>query len=537
VRWQRETSTADLLVEAGIPLATTGLVVSLVFFLIDLSAEFHSLPSGSMKYVFFLYIFGVVLINRVCAMYKGYGTGRGYALAMACTMLLFVAVSGGGLALLAIVIVVWVVADRVTQSCSFENDATADAGTGIVDSTFRFWKRRRDAEEPAAEEKKTVKKDVSPFRKKHPGRAVFYFAFLALPMFAAGQHMVPDVSPQIGAALMGYTIAYISSSLLLLMFTSYSGLRRYLNSRRTNMPGHIGMFWLVTGTLTVIAAITVARGMPMPMPAASSPATVRHLGDQARFMSRGPKMGLQDAAKPDSSGTDEQWQAGKEHDEPGPLKGRQRAARSSGPQKEPFAQRIIGGLQDWFLRHDRITQALIAVTIVFFAIVAIPLVLTAISRILGGTGRIAKSLFGWAPHTIRRVLQALGLIRAPKIRIKTSTFKLPSRRRARHGRKAVQTRATMFPNPFANNRATSMSLAELIDYSYQALVARAGDIGVPRSHDQTEYEFLADYAQRDPGMHDTARTLTEMHLFSEFSMGDPPKDWLGWLQQFWNRLA
>jgi len=555
VKWRQETSTADLVVEVGIPVATMALVGSLTFFLLELRGLFYPEGIATLRFVFFCYIVGVVLINRLSAMFTGQGSAFPYSLAMAITMFLFVLVftsmygyiagtandMTGGMPLLTnllIVAVVWVVADRVTKSCSIETDASADAGVGMVDSALRPWVVKEKVEEQ--EKQDEVQKDVSPFRKKHPGRAVFYFAFLAIPMFAVGQNMIPKASPDAISALFRHTVVYIASSLLLLMFTSYASLRRYFNLRETNVPGHVGGFWIIAGALIVFAAIALARGMPMPVPFVGTPESVQVAGDGYRFASRGPKVGLQDPASPDSGG-----RAREERLKPGDKAAGQKTAADSsrsqvnrrvdrGSGREPFFQRMIASIRQWFLGYPRLTQALIAVSCVVLGVIIVPLILAGIAGLFGGGRRVLKSLFGWAPRVLRRVLEALGILRAPRFAFKMPRLALSRRKRARLGRLAT---AARYPDPFMNKTADTMSLSKLIDYSYRALVARGRDMGISPSLDQTEYEFLRFYGERRPETFSIARTLTEMYLFNEFSESDPPDQWRPWLQEFWQRIA
>jgi len=531
------------------------LVGSLTFFLLELRGQFYPEGIGWLRFVFFCYIVGVVLINRLYAGFGGQGSAAPYSLAMAGAMFLFVLVYTsmhgyivgtaddmvGGMPLLTnllIVAVVWIVADRVTKSCSFETDATADLGVGMVDSALRPWAVKADIEKKEASEQD--QKDVSPFRRKHPGRAVFYFAFLAIPMFAIGQNMIPEASPEVVRSLFNHTIVYIASSLLLLMFTSYSGLRHYFNSRRTNMPGHVGAFWIVIGTLVAAAAIAVARVMPMPVPLLSAPEPVETAGTVARFTSQGPKWGPQESAVPDTAGKarEERLKAGEKAGE------NRRAvssrdtqvqrAKSTGQQRDPFVLRALDNMIRLFKTFPRLGQALIAFSGVALGVIVVPLILTAIAGLLGATNRALKGLFGWAPRIFNRFMQALGLARLPELKLKLPRFALPTRKRSPQ---TVQTVTARFPNPFLNHTADSMPMPKLVDYSYQALLARGRDLGILLRDDQTEYEFLRQYSRSRPDMRQAARTLTEMHLLNEFSTAEPPEQWRTWLKEFWNQFT
>ncbi|MCD6288635.1 MAG: DUF4129 domain-containing protein [Candidatus Hydrogenedentes bacterium] len=523
MRWQRETSTADLLVEFCIPLATTALVVSVVFYMIDMVSGYHSMSDGMLRYVFFLYVFGVVHINRVAAIFKGYGTGRKYGLAMGIVMMLFVMVANGGWVLQGIVAIVWIIADRLTQSCSFENDQIADAGEGMVHATFAHWRRQQ------AEKKKTVKTDVSPYtgKKKHPGRAVAYFAFLALPMFVAGRYLRHDIPPEVERRLMVYTIAYIASSLILMMLTSYSGLRRYFHSRRTNIPGHIGMFWLVTGTAIVGLAIAAARIMPMPEPATETARHGKLLGTPAVIRSVGPKVGIQESANPNGA-RDEQFK----ESETGPR--RIPNGNKRGGEQPVSGKDVLNLLVKKMASGSNLANALIAVAAIMVGIVLIPLLFAG----LIGAVRVTKNRFGsfirWCPRMLRRMMEVLGLVRVPKVFMPRREKR---RRKTEPVRPVVNIAAGQYPDPFANNRAAAMTPDELVEYTYSALVARGQDLGIRRELGQTEYEFLKEYANLRPDMIDAARTLTEMHLYTEFSPGTAPSDWRPWLQQFWTQLV
>ena len=85
---------------------------------------------------------------------------------------------------------------------------------------------------------------LEPDRRPHaPGKWVIYFSLAALPLFGLGQWFIPVTN--LGSRRFAFWMMaiYVASGLLLLLNTSFLGLRRYLRQRRLEMPLDMATTW------------------------------------------------------------------------------------------------------------------------------------------------------------------------------------------------------------------------------------------------------------------------------------------------------
>jgi hypothetical protein len=95
---------------------------------------------------------------------------------------------------------------------------------------------------------------------------VIYFSLAALPLFGIGQWFIPVSN--LGSRRFAFWMMaiYVASALLLLLNTSFLGLRRYLRQRRLEMPLDMAATWLTVGTVMVVALLLLVYILPSPSP-------------------------------------------------------------------------------------------------------------------------------------------------------------------------------------------------------------------------------------------------------------------------------
>jgi hypothetical protein len=104
-------------------------------------------------------------------------------------------------------------------------------------------------------------------RKKRPhtpGTRVLYFALAALPLFALGQSLIPSEDSARRSATFFQMAVYIASALGLLVTTSLMGLRKYLEERGASISPVQTISWLVLGGGLILLFLVVGGLMPRP---------------------------------------------------------------------------------------------------------------------------------------------------------------------------------------------------------------------------------------------------------------------------------
>ncbi|HEY2840092.1 MAG TPA: DUF4129 domain-containing protein [Pirellulales bacterium] len=96
-----------------------------------------------------------------------------------------------------------------------------------------------------------------------PGIWVIYCSLVALPIFGFGQWFMDRESRDYGFRLM---FRYVAAAMLLLLTTSFLGLRRYLRQRKLEMPMKMAGVWLGSGAAMVAAILLLAMLIPRPNP-------------------------------------------------------------------------------------------------------------------------------------------------------------------------------------------------------------------------------------------------------------------------------
>ena len=302
----------DNLIDFFTPLMIFIMMYSVVSFLLDVRFIFSEEEHTSLRLVAFFLIVGVVALNRLIAR-DGADESILYALALAGVAGMYTLATStvytGSIARgfmdgpfmavffnTAVLAFIWWITNRLTHECCVDENETA-GDVGILTGTLRNFKKDSTEKAPASTyEKKTLsekllvprKSDntrwdvetvvaVDPsewedphkvareekvyeapskrLAKRHPGISIFYFAILAMAIFAIGLPVLRagDVYYELRGHL--YVGAYTTAALFLLLLTSLGGLRQYFRSRDVYFPTMIGVFWLSLGSVMVFAVL------------------------------------------------------------------------------------------------------------------------------------------------------------------------------------------------------------------------------------------------------------------------------------------
>jgi hypothetical protein len=320
---------ADYLVVAIAPALIMLLVGSLVFFLIELlhQGEFRL----RLMFVMAMFVLGAVCIARI-SMVEGQAYASMYAaplgvlvgIAVARFVPINPAISWGLMAL------VWWATHKLVWDSTLIDDTRDASGAGLLQQMGidPDAPPAADSASPAAASPATpnsaapeattnaeaalaawweswVKPDTRPHT---PGVWVVYFSLAALPLFGIGGLFLPAGDLETKRRCFWLLVIYVASGLLLLLATSFLGLRKYLRQRRLEMPLEMAASWVGVGVALVAATLVVASLLPRPSPEYS----LAHLVDlesldlQASRLAFGPEGAKEDPNQPSSSAADRQ---------------------------------------------------------------------------------------------------------------------------------------------------------------------------------------------------------------------------------------
>jgi hypothetical protein len=279
------------------PMLIIGLVVSLVYFLIEVFYRTGGEWKGRLQWIFFFFVAGAVLVARITMNRDIAGRAKVYgpvlALATYLGMQIYVEYpEAAGLRemsffinLVLIGIVYWC-AYRITWDCThLDEDAEANA-QGLLQAAGL----EKGQSEPGAlatgaavppvadapgsdggAKKLTWWERYQRYReqrdkKRTLGVWVVYFSLAALPIFGLGQSLIPLTAPERRQFAFWLILAYCACGLGLLLTTCFLGLRRYLRQRQLQMPAAMTGAWLTGGGGLVLVLLVLGMFLPRPYP-------------------------------------------------------------------------------------------------------------------------------------------------------------------------------------------------------------------------------------------------------------------------------
>lgn len=576
-------SLSDYAVDALIPIMIFTMMLSVTWFLLDIRFVYTERLDLNMRAFAFFFVLGVVALNRLKAE-RGLADSAVYIGGLAIAVGVFTVLSqlkGGGVAggylpnmllslcfNISVVVILWKVTDRLTRDCCVDTSSRY-GDEGILRSRWRRPKTpppvpEHDGEAP------TATPQVKRPPRKHPAHALFYLALPILAMLAAGQRILPQGGSFLESAGSVYVGTYTASMLMLLLLSSYRGLRVYCQRRNITFPTSIAAFWLGLGTIMVALVFFIGLWGPVP----TTPERAQHLtrsysttgatasdrwdyhdheregeGTQSRpeeganpgegsdggagagqedpKAPEGPHSGNEDhpqgqggeqGSQEDQGGQEQQGgqDTGQEQGEQRTGETPQGAESTAGgnPPKPPAAEIPMNELMNTIPALKWLGYGVLAIVGLF----VLYLMLQAAAHFFGKAshrGGRFRTLFQRLAHLFRR------LTYVPK--------RKPRRARVRIDRD-IATCA-----PYQNPLNGPLSLRAKIQYSYDALCALAYDLGVPREEDQTPFEFLDALPEPIAEIEAEAHTLTHLYVAGTYSALTLPDTVLEDLRAFWIR--
>ena len=260
------------------PIFIIGMIGSLVYFIIIVCYEGPF--TARLMWILGLYTVAAVLIARI-AIEQSRQLAFLYMFALGAATLFvaprFMTISGPMAAfsfpiLLGLLVLVAVLADRITFDCTSMNEQEQSTGVGLLQSLGLVQSERGESTANAQvksvpEAEDATKADVatakkSSRRKHNPGVWVLYFALFALPLFGLGQLVITNPLDRRWAFT--YLFVYLLSSLFLLVLISLLSLRKYLRERGVPMETAFAIRWLAIGMTSVFVVLFLLSMLPIP---------------------------------------------------------------------------------------------------------------------------------------------------------------------------------------------------------------------------------------------------------------------------------
>jgi hypothetical protein len=265
----------DFFLAAIAPVFIIGMIGSLVYFIIMVCYEGPFIVR--LMWILGLYTVAAVLIARI-AIEQSRQLAFAYMFALGGATLFvapqFLTVTGP-LAflsfpiLLGLLVLVAVLADRITFDCTSMNEQVQSTGVGLLQSLGLVQSERKQVEPktvvklPSDQAPMDSKRKTSSSKRKHnPGVWVLYFALLALPMFGLGQLAIQNPLDRRWAFT--FLFFYLLSSMFLLVLISLLSLRKYLRERGVPMETSFAVRWLAIGMTSVFLVLFVLSLLPLP---------------------------------------------------------------------------------------------------------------------------------------------------------------------------------------------------------------------------------------------------------------------------------
>jgi hypothetical protein len=517
----------DWIIDAVTPCLIFTMVLPVLLFLLDVRFVYTAVHDGNMRWVVICFLVAIVGINRIAAR-DGGGESYIYGALLAVVMGLYTvgtttvwdvgSVSRefmnhtpwlATLFNMALVGVIWWVVNRLTHECCVDENSVA-GDLGMFAGTARRFQQsmqkggapkklkmrtispleeiqapmfdldpidptetRKAPEENAA---RTRKDAVKRLPKRHPGISIFYFFVPVFAIFTWGLGVIQHHGEYRIVWGWIYLFAYITSSLLLLMFSSLGGLREYYRSKKIAMPRGVAWFWMALGCVMVAMVLVGAMRMPLP----SLPPIV-HV-DEHVIDPYGDRSG-------------------------------------SFQLKEVDADPVALFEQSVFL--ERLSLFVLFVFAVFLLYALLKAALAGIAALGRHRHRFPPFVgrfFAFLEKTLSRL---------------TSLPTLPKRRRRVRVQRDIAT-SVRYQNPMGfPERVQTMSVGDQVEYAYEALCALALDLGVPRDPHQTPYEFIDAFPEPLHTLRPEAENLTRLYLIAAYSTMKLEDRVLDQLRAFW----
>jgi uncharacterized membrane protein YgcG len=583
-------SLSDWAVDALIPLMIFCMMFSVTLFLLSIRFVFTENLDINMRFFAFFFVMGIVALNRVKAE-RGAGGAAGYmgGLIIAVGVFTIAAeVRGGGIAggylgnviislcfNICVVVILWRITDRLTRDCCV--DATSRyAEEGILRSSWS--KEKTPPPLPNAEDKNEpedpLKAAASRPPRRHPAHSLFYLALPIMALLALGQRILPQGGSFLESAGSFYVGIYTAAMLMLLLLSSYRGLRVYCHAKKITFPTHIAAFWLGLGTFMVVLVLVLGLWGPVPVSPEAGQQLARTYGAGGRSVS--DQWDYQEHQRNDASGDstpsegengqpgEGDGEGGSEHDPDaaeGPHEGGEQGADGEGSSGGESGEDSKGGQHgesggseggesedtgqqeedsssqgensesqsntpprtqvpmNQMMSEFPALKWLGYGALVIVGLFVLYMLFQAAAHFFGNAAR-RRSRFAGLFERLERLFRRMTYV--PKRKPRGAKMRIDH---------DIATCAR-FQNPVDG----PLPLREKIQYSYDALCALAYDLGVPREEDQTPFEFLEQLPEPIIDIKKEAHVLTHLFVASSYSTLTIPESVLDDLRAFWRRF-
>lgn len=510
-----------------VPLVAWGMICTLVSHLIDLRSLFLAGGEARLRFAVFAFAGGVILIQRL-TIEQGNETAGTYKWALGFVMGLFnawfsasqpadfhpiIVFIVNGLVFIAL----WWIGYRITAACAVDTDETANAAS--ESGVLRFGKPAREIASPHVKSRSYLR-DTRAKRDgrnpntipdtawqqrlptKHPGRVLFGFALVAIPLFGLGVLLFPrESSLRLGVNL----FLFLWCALFLLALSSLRQLDAYVKRRSMTLPDTIGLTWLAIAVS--IVTIVVAAGFLLPQPA-TAPTDFIRSRVFASYNAAQKCFGFKETA---AGGREEA--RGSSGDGPG-----QKALTDVMADRTKGDREIAGGGKTAYARPTQTPET-------------------------AATQSLRKMFdFFWRGIGFVTVLAILFVLLVLGIAFWTSirghVRRRPKKEKENKRRKKVTPEEAAvlaaIPDPFATGDSDDVNA--LTERVWQATIAVCAARGAQPSSDQTPYEFLAAKPDALTGIDPEADQLVRHLMHARFSGGALPETVRPWLREYWNQL-
>jgi Domain of unknown function (DUF4129)/Leucine Rich repeat len=267
-------STLDGLVAALTPALIIGMISCLVFFLV--LVVYQGIFTERLMYILGLYTFAIVLVARI-AIEQSRAVAFGYTLLLgAATFFVTMRFVSFPPALAPLspfiiagfLILIGVLADRITFDCTLIDEAEDGSGVGLLQSLGVLANPETHSKTSSGSTEQADSKSQTIVKKKkkshNPGVWVLYFALMAIPLFGLGQLMIPAADEASRRSAFFCLFGYLFFSLSLLVVTSFLSMRRYLRKRNVAMPPKLSFVWIASGILGMLTMLCLIALIPLP---------------------------------------------------------------------------------------------------------------------------------------------------------------------------------------------------------------------------------------------------------------------------------
>jgi hypothetical protein len=531
---------ADYMAMAACPALIMVLVGSLVFFLLQIGYAGESL--GRLQWTLFWFVFAMVLVSRI-AIERSPGAAFLYGLALAAaTSLLLTQYIGFLWGVWLLLALIWWACNQMVFDCTLIDDEQDASGQGLLQhQTVARWLRtslvqvRAVPSPPASNHaaaalitprippprqqtstlnaRRTAPPKALKKQELHaPGLWVLYFSFAAVPVFGLGEILLRsnDIAGRRFAFVLLF--CYVASALVLLLLTSFLGLRRYLRQRYLVMPGSIASTWITQGAVLLLAVLVVSLLLPRPV-------TPYSLADFVPKLTS-PLQTAPGSAPDRSSGSADaksgEANRGERAQQPA------HAGESDGKSAElrersvDAATSTHGGSQPSpSLPHPRVPGAewlsylLSALILIYVAYRFWPEIRAALKAILAALADFFGS--GTRPRSRRRARRILDDKLAEPL--------------------------PLLADPFQNGRFEQMSLAELVLYSFEGVKRWACTRGFALEPSETALEMAERLARHEPALRNEVLLLSSYYSHLAFANEAPLDESVVVLKRLWSVIG